>query len=265
MNENPPTLASQLTRRYLSRLIAHPKGRAHLLTQLADAEASGEGAVFDRLLAKVEDPQIQKLIKRHAADEIRHAEMFRACAARHGVDADAIPAELRLIDRLDVATGHLLDRGIRGPEDVMHAYVLLQVIEERAITQFALFESIFREIDPETADVLAEIARDEERHLKYCHAIARRYAPDAQTHAAALRHFRDIEARCFSENSRANLRWLLDRRYVQINAAERVLWLGLAELQEWTGKEERTPYWDAPPPRSSAKTVAADAALSAAA
>jgi rubrerythrin len=245
-----PTVSERLRRRYLSRLIAHPKGRAHLLTALADAEASGESAVFDRLLSKVDDPQLQKMIRRHADDEIRHAEMFRACAARAGVEADPIPAKLRVIDRLDVATGHLLDRGVRGPSDVMEAYLLLQVIEERAISQFGLFEEMFRPVDPETADVLAQVARDEERHLKYCHAIARRYAPDAATHAETLQRFRDIEARSFSENSRENMRWLIARGYVAIGSAERLFWLGMAELNEWTGHEERTPFWDQPPARA---------------
>src|SRR5688572_9750926 len=162
-------LNETLRRRYMTRLLQNPRGRAHVLTQLADAEASGEGAVFDRLLSHVDDPKLQKMIRRHAADEIRHAEMFRSCLPRTGVAAAEVPAELRLIDRLDAATGHLLDRGIRGPEDIMEAYLLLQVIEERAITQFRFFEEIFREIDPETADVIAAIAKDEERHLKYCH------------------------------------------------------------------------------------------------
>lgn len=233
---------AKLQRRYLSRLIAHPKGRAHLLTQLADAEDSGEGAFFDRLLAKVDDPQLQKMIRRHAEDETRHARMFRECAERHGVAADPIPDDLRLIDRLDAATGRLFDRGIQSRTDVMEAYLLLQVIEERAITQFELFEEVFRRVDPATADVLAEIARDEERHLKYCHAIARRYAPDAATLDETLARFRRLEARAFAENSRANMRWLMARRYVALGRVERVFWLGLARLNRWLGKDEPTRF-----------------------
>src|SRR5687768_15942794 len=91
-HDQSPTFSERLSRRYLSRLLAHPKGRAHLLTSLADAEANGEGAVFDRLLSRVDDPQLQKMIRRHAQDEIRHAAMFRACAARAGAEPDPIPS-----------------------------------------------------------------------------------------------------------------------------------------------------------------------------
>ena len=94
-----------------------------------------------------------------------------------------MPNELKLIDRLDRAVGGFFAQPIRDRRDVMQAYLMLQVIEERALTQFALFEVAFRGSDDETADVIAGIARDEERHLKYCHAIARRYAPDARDRA----------------------------------------------------------------------------------
>jgi len=98
------------------------------------------------------------------------------------------------------------------------------VIEERALTQFALFELAFRGVDDANADVIAEIANDEERHLKYCHAIARRYAPDAVTERDTLRALRELEARAFAENGRANMQHLFDKKWVAVNPVEKLFW-----------------------------------------
>src|SRR5687767_1704805 len=199
------TINEVLQKRFMERLVSTPRGRAHVLALCAEGEANGEGQVFDRALAKVDDPEIARLIKRHAEDEIRHAQMFEEAAARQNAKAGPFPSNIKLVDRLDAALGGLLDRPIERREDVMHMYLILQVIEERAITQFRVMEPLFRKVDPKSADVFAAVARDEERHLKYCHAIAKKFAPDEATRERELARYRAVEQQVFGDTSRDNM------------------------------------------------------------
>ena len=141
----------RLTMRFIDRVITSPEGRAHVLNQAADAEGNGENGFFDHILAHVDDPSLTKMITKHRDDELRHEQMFLAARARTGIDPGPVPQHLKLIDRLDAAVGHFFSHPIRDRRDVMEAYLMLQVIEERAITQFALFELAFRPVDGETA------------------------------------------------------------------------------------------------------------------
>ncbi|MGZ3426318.1 MAG: ferritin-like domain-containing protein [Polyangia bacterium] len=217
-------LRERLSIRFIDRVITSDEGRAHLLNQCADAEGNGENGFFEHILAHVDDPALQKMISKHRDDELRHEQLFLAARDKTGIDPGPVPNELKLIDRLDRAVGGFFAQPVRDRRDVMQAYLMLQVIEERALTQFALFERAFRGIDDETADVIAGIARDEERHLKYCHAIARRYAPDAVTQQSTLAELRQLEARCFAENGRANMQHLFDRGWVAVNPVEKLFW-----------------------------------------
>jgi rubrerythrin len=219
-----------MTVRFTNRVITSLPGRAHLLNQCADAEANGENGFFEHILAWVDDPQLDKMIRKHREDELRHEQLFLAARDKTGLDPGPVPAELKLIDRLDRAVGGFFDHPIRNGRDVMDAYLLLQVIEERAVTQFALFERAFRGVDDETADVIAGIARDEDRHLKYCHAIARRYAPDERVQRDTLREFRRLEAGCFAENSRANMDHLFGHGWVAVNPVEKLFWKAASGL-----------------------------------
>lgn len=217
-------LRERLTLRFTDRVITTPEGRAHLLNQCADAEGNGENGFFEHILSYVDDPALQKMIAKHRADELRHEQLFLAARDRTGVDPGPVPDELKLIDRLDRAVGHFFAQPIRDRRGLMDAYLMLQVIEERALVQFALFEVAFRGVDDETADVIAGIAADEARHLKYCHAIARRYAPSDTVQRETLDELRRLEARCFAENGRANMDYLFDRGLVAVHPVEQWFW-----------------------------------------
>jgi hypothetical protein len=170
--------------------------------------------------------------------------MFRSAAARTGFTSPPVPAHLKMIDKLNAAAGGFLDQPIKDRKGVMEAYLMLQVIEERAITQFTLFEEVFRSVDPETADIFVAIAKDEERHLKYCHAIAKRYAPDELTQARTLRRFRELESTVFAENGNANMLHTLGAGYLEAGTIEKLFWRGVAELgRRRGGRKQPTPYW----------------------
>ena len=200
----------RLSMAFMKRVIETPEGRNHILRQLADAEGNGENGFFENVLAKVNDPALAQMIRKHKDDELRHERLFRECAERTGAAAEPLPESVKYVERIFDAV-NFYDAPIATDEDVMAAYLLLQAIEERSVVQFKLFEAVFRRIDARTADTFAEIARDEERHIKYCHAIAKKYAPDQATHDAKLAEMRALEARCFAENSRANLDYTFSR------------------------------------------------------
>jgi rubrerythrin len=236
-------VAEQLTAVFLKGLLSRPEGRAHLLNSVADAEDTGEAAIFERLLRHVEDPRLRQMITRHQADEIRHAELLRGCLRRTGVDPGPVPAHLRLLDRLDRLAGGLMAMPVEDDRDVMIAYLMLLVIEERALHQFAQFVPAFERVDPVTAAVFREIARDEERHLRYCHAISRRYAPGEATWEAHLHHFRTLEARAYAENNRANMDHLFERGIHRAGPLARRAWGAVQALAARSAHGPRTPYW----------------------
>ena len=240
---NTPTLNDRLTARFLKGLLATPAGRAHLLNQAADAESTDEGAIFDRLLAHVLDPKLRQMITRHRDDELRHAELLNRCLERTGFARMPVAAELRLLDRIDAMSGHVMQEPVRDDKDVMTAYIMLLVIEERAINQFQQFITAFAELDPETAEVFRQIARDEERHLRYCHAISRRYAPDEATWAATLDQLRAVEARAFAETSRANMQHVFQHKLHAAGPVERLAWRVGQSLMARSGTGPRTKYW----------------------
>ncbi len=238
-------LREWLTLRFTRRLLSTPEGRAHVLNQIADAESNGENQVFEHVLGHVDDPALRKMIEKHQADEIRHEQLFRACLERTGVDPGPVPPHLKLIDRLDRAVGGFFAEPIDGPTKVMEAYVMLQVIEERAVSQFKVFEKAFREIDPETADTFVQVAKDEERHLKYCHAISKRYAPDEETRRRTLDEYRALEAKAFQENSRANMEHTFARGYFRGGPVVKGFWKTLTGLQSRSGRLPYTPFGQA--------------------
>ncbi len=243
-------LVEQANRLFLQQLVKSPRGRAHLLAQVAHAEASGEVAVFERLASLASDAEVQRLIRRHHADEVEHAARLWARVDALGVERPKLPPQLNIAAGLDARLG-VMTRPLDTPEDLMRAYLFLQVLEERVVWQFALFIDVLRPVDPTTADLFAELLKDEERHLKYCHAITRRFAPSPATLDATLRHFRAAEAAEFEVNGQLSLRFILDEGLLDEPRWVQQLWRGLGAASRVLRKDthdlrfERT---DAPEP-----------------
>jgi hypothetical protein len=236
------TLTDSLTLMFMKDLFSTPKGRVHFLTQVADAENNDEGAIFEALKRRSDDPQLQRLVQRHAADEERHARVLLERADAQGEPRPVIPEDLKLLHRLDEALGGFFTRPLETNEDVMRMYLLLQVIEERAVTQFAMFQDGLREVDPGSADVFDVIEEDEERHLRYCHAIARKYAPSEKVHDETLAHFREVEAKVFAQNSTRNLFHALKTGLLDVSAPKRAFWWSVGMLSRALDPSKPTPF-----------------------
>jgi rubrerythrin len=234
-----PSFRDRLASRFLRLLVQSPEARAFILQQAAEAESTDEGALFDHVLAHVDDPELAKMVRKHRDDEIRHAEMFREQVKRQGVPPGDVPNDLRVIDNIDRHLGGFFDKPITDRRGVMETYLLLQVVEERALHQFGLLERAMRRVDVPAADTIAAIAKDEARHLRYCHAISRRYAPSEATRVAALKKLRRVEAEAFRDHSSRNLKHMLDRGFLP--PLPTLVWRG---IQAVTSRSQALPYTD---------------------
>jgi hypothetical protein len=125
--------------------------------------------------------------------------------------------------RVDREAGFVIDRPITGARGVLEAYSLLQALEERAVFSFGLFIRAMEEFDPATARVMQEVLEDEKRHLRYCIAVAKKYARDETERLEALEKMRAAEARAFGANQLANMKYTLSRGLIG-GALERIFW-----------------------------------------
>jgi sphingolipid 4-desaturase/C4-monooxygenase len=222
-------LSDRIGLNFMGHLVSTPAGRAHLLTLVADSESNDEGRIF-AALAQYEDPWLAGVVKRHSDDEARHAALLEARIVANGAGRPVLPESLDMLGQLDAALDGLMSRPISSREDVMRAYLLLQVLEERAVSQLPLFVEAFAQVDPETSAVFATLLRDEQRHLGYCHAIARRYAPSLGVHDQTLTHFRQVEARVFAQGTMTNLAWVLERGMLDVGPMAAAAWQVLSRM-----------------------------------
>lgn len=235
-------LRSHLNHLFIRTLLSTPRGRAHLLNQVAESEEQGEQRIFDDALMLVDDPDLQKLVRRHRDDEIRHGEMFREVLRENGIAVGPVPAPLDLLGQLDDALGGFFARGLSTDHDVMRAYVILQVIEERACEQFGMYIEAFDALGRhETAAVFREVAQDEARHLKYCRAIALRYADDAQQYERELSQIRDVEARTFKSVQQANIAHILEHD-LSPNVGAKLFFALMQRVSTWVDEAPYTTF-----------------------
>lgn len=225
------TLTFQMSRLFMRHVARSPEGRAAILAQLANAEGGdgGELTLFEQLEAYTDDEKLKQLMRIHHDDELRHEQLFLARGEAQGVPLPEVPDRIKLLRRIDDAVG-LFNRPVASDEDVVRLYMALLVIEERATAQFSLLAEAFAAAgDDETVAVLKEVEQDEARHLKYCHAITRRYQPDEEKRQALLEDMRQVEARCFAENGTEVMRWTLENGFIAGWRAG--LWRRIHDLQ----------------------------------
>lgn len=175
--------------------------KAYVLSSYADAEGSGENKVFERALARADDPKLKRMIAKHSADEVRHEAMLTDRREALGLPLHRVPARMKTIDLLSDEAGGVLDLPMDCDAHIAEVYALLLVIEERALTEFPKSARIARLVgDEQTAAIFDEIAADEALHLKYCWAVGTRYGGEG--FEARVDELRLLEARVYGRNSR---------------------------------------------------------------
>jgi hypothetical protein len=198
------------------QILTQPAAKAFALSSYADAESSGESQVFERALVRAQDPAVQKMIRVHQADEIRHAKLLDDRRVELGLPLREVPPELKIMERLSEAAGGLLDLAMDTDEDVARVYALLYVVEERALDEFARQQRALADVgDHVSAALFRQIGDDERRHLRYCEAIGRRYAGD-EGFAWMLGEMRAIERRVYGKQTRDWLWHLLRQGWLTL-------------------------------------------------
>ena len=171
-----------LARRY-TRVWSDPARKLQTLQGFAATEEDG-GRDLELAARRSADPEVRGHFQRHAADELRHAALFR----QH---ADTLRARLARAGQgeVDPARMYDLSRGRRGHEIDAHgffraglcdelgevAYVaMLHVAEQRAARLFTLHGRL-NAADPALAATFEEILRDEKYHVAYTERLLERW------------------------------------------------------------------------------------------
>ncbi len=149
--------------------------RACKLLRFAETEADG-GRDLARAAELTHDALLRRLFLRHAMDEQRHAELFRARAR----------AMLLSLPSRTTATveANWLAPGERGLDDLAveretdgSLLAFLHLSERAAAERFAMYRRVLS-CDAATQRVFTEILRDEAFHMNYTEAQLKRVCPE---------------------------------------------------------------------------------------
>jgi hypothetical protein len=148
--------------------------RARKLFNFADIEEDG-GRDLVRAAELTQDPLLRRLYMVHAADEARHAALFRArgAALLHALNAPASPS-LQL-NWISPGERGLDDLRVHGESDAS-LLAFLHLSEKTAAGHFAAYVGAVSD-DPPTSAVFREILHDETFHMNYTLAQLTRVAP----------------------------------------------------------------------------------------
>ena len=162
----------QLLHRWIWR---DPERCARKLFTFAETEADG-GRDLVRAAELTEDPTLRRLFTVHAADEERHAQLFRARGTellRSLPGRGSMPFQLNWVSP-----------GERGLDDLhVHAesdaglLAFLHLSEKSAAGHFATYVDALKG-DPPTSAVFKQVLKDETFHMSYTLAQLTRVAPE---------------------------------------------------------------------------------------
>jgi hypothetical protein len=148
--------------------------RARKLLSFAETEADG-GRDLVRAAELTQDPTLRRLYTIHAADEERHAVLFRT---RGAALLRSLPFRSSTVFQLNwVSPGErgLDDLCVDGRSDA-NLLAFLHLSEKAAAGHFATYCDALRD-DPPTNAVFREVLRDEIFHMNYTFAQIARIAP----------------------------------------------------------------------------------------
>ena len=160
--------------RPLHRLIwSNRERRARKLLEFAEVEASG-GRDLVRAAELTADPLLRERYLRHARDEARHADMFRARGRALSLSPEGVGSG---------GFAHWAAPGEQGMEGLDLAretdadlLAFLHLSESAAARDFARYARAIGD-DPATRSLFQHILRDEDHHMRYTHAELLRVAP----------------------------------------------------------------------------------------
>jgi hypothetical protein len=165
-----PSSRSAADRRRFAAIWADPLRKRATLELFARTEADG-GRDLAAAAARTRDAWLREHLARHAADEERHARLFRERAAELSAEgvraADVSERNLALAPERADHDAHGFMRDNLYDELGELAYVaMLHVAERRAADLFALHRDLLTD-DARTREVFSSILHDEVYHVAY--------------------------------------------------------------------------------------------------
>jgi rubrerythrin len=246
----PPKLdtpsASWLLLRALAPFVWRTDDR--IAEKLEGFAATEAGSALDMLKAAelVEDPRLRRLFFRHAVDEARHAELFRAAARRLVPGPPRSGSEYALI--------HATRQNLFARYSLVRFLAFVYVAEKRGELLFRVLAAHFAG-RPELAELFTRIAKDERFHVAYSGRLLRELRQGG----------RGTEVRWALATVRLTRAWEAWRRTGRVlgDAATKLM-LGFAYLVALpifaVVQQVRDPErggWHRPPPRDDHATAAA--------
>ncbi len=174
------TRLSPARRRYRA-VWSSPARKRATLELFARTEADGARDVA-AAARRTRDPWLHEHLTRHAADEERHAALFRERAAVLAASAAArVPSPTGLerafdldAGRADLDTHGFLQAGLYDELGEVAYLAMLHVAEKRAAALFRLHRDLL-DGDPDTQAIFDSILRDEAYHVAYTGQVLKRW------------------------------------------------------------------------------------------
>ena len=137
-----------------------------LFSYYRNAEQHGANLLF-RLLRHLDDPYAQAKLSQHLAEETQHAWLWTDLILRSGHQP------MMVCDGYQTRIG----RAAGIPRDVIDLLALTVVVEQRALRRYQrhLKRS---DVEPETAEVLQAVTKDEAWHIDWIRTYARELAAE---------------------------------------------------------------------------------------
>lgn len=171
------TLVQRFFLRFMRKLAQTPDGQRFIISQLVETEAmaNGEDNMFPRLLRYAREPRLQKLIRRHYDDEIRHEQLYRDVIGRIDSEVEA-PQRVMMMRILESLSRPSTALPVNSDDDMLDGYLFIQVLEEHAAVDLPLVARVFDDVDPVIAAVIREVAEDEMKHIRWCDPVLEAHA-----------------------------------------------------------------------------------------
>jgi len=175
-------------RRRYRAVWADPARKARTLESFAQTEANG-GADITAASKRATNADLRGHLERHAADEVRHAELFRSRAVElhdagvgkrgeAGFSERASNLSTNAAEGGFDAHGFLPGSSIDEVGDVVYV-ARLHVAEKEAARLFALHRDLNRD-DPETAAIFESILKDEKYHVSWTGTFLERWRKEGR-------------------------------------------------------------------------------------
>ena len=196
-----------LSARAIYREIRDDDQTFQLFVSVAAAGEEQGGWENGRIADLTRDEDLSGKIRRHGADEHKHARLFAALLRKRELESIETPPEVNytmLLEAEGIGLAHERLREDRplSDEEIIAYLVHSRVTEQRAAEEVEMQKRIFGD-DPEIGRAVRMIANDEVKHLAYTHEELLRFCD--QGHRERIRdllaHYARVEVRTYRDVS----------------------------------------------------------------